>query len=202
VDDESGVSDVGRNVPSMSATEPIEHSGMTAEELFELPDDGLRHELVEGELRTMTPAGFEHGRVAARILARVLDHADEHELGQVLAAETGFVLRRDPDTVRAPDVAFVAVDRLPQGTVSGFGHVAPDLVVEVVSPSDRASEVSSKAEAWLDAGVRLVWVVDPQARLAAVHHPGGLVTVLREDGVLDGEEVLPGFRMPLSTVFR
>jgi Uma2 family endonuclease len=202
VDDESDVSDVGHSAPSMSATAPIEHPGMTAEELFELPDDGLRHELVEGELRTTTPAGFEHGRVAARILARVLDHADEHELGSVLAAETGFVLGRDPDTVRAPDVPFVAADRLPTQPEPGFGRIVPDLVVEVVSPWDRASEVSSTAAMWLDAGVRLVWVVDPQARLASVHHPGGQVTVLREDGVLEGEGVLPGFRLPSATLFR
>jgi Uma2 family endonuclease len=170
---------------------------MTAEELFELPDDGMRHELVEGELRTMTPAGFEHGRVALRLGAQILRHVEAQSLGAVLAAETGFVLRRDPDTVRAPDVAFVAADRLPV-TGRGFAELAPDLVVEVVSPSDRASEVAAKAAMWLDAGVRLVWVVDPQARLAAVHHPGGLVTVLREDGVLDGEDVLPGFRLPLA----
>jgi Uma2 family endonuclease len=201
VDDESDTSEVGSNVPAMSATAPIEHPGVTAEELFELPDDGLRHELVEGEQRTMAPAGFDHGRVALRIGARILDHVEQQLLGEVLAAETGFVLARGPDTVRAPDVAFVAAERVPAET-RGFAELAPDLVVEVVSPSDRASEVSSKAAMWLDAGVRLVWVVDPQARLAAVHHPGGLVTVLRADGVLDGEDVLPGFRLPLSTVFR
>jgi Uma2 family endonuclease len=200
VDDESDGSDVRRSVTPVSATAPIERPGMTAEELFELQDDGLRHELVEGELRTMAPAGFDHGRVALRIGARILAHVEEQLLGEVLAAETGFVLARDPDTVRAPDVAFVASERAPLGT-RGFPELAPDLVVEVVSPSDRASEVASKAAMWIDAGVRLVWVVDPQARLAAVHHPGGLVTVLREDGVLDGEDVLPGFRLPLTTVF-
>ena len=175
MDDESGVSDVGSSVPSMSATAPIEHPGMTAEELFELPDDGLRRGARRGELHTMTPAGAEHGRVALQIGARILGHAELHALGETYAAETGFVLRRGPDTVRAPDVAFVATDRLPPSPEPGFGRSVPDLVVEVVSPWDRASEVSSKAEAWLDAGVRLVWVVDPQARLAAVHHPGGLV---------------------------
>jgi Uma2 family endonuclease len=200
VDDESDGSGVRRSVTPVSATAPIERPGMTAEELFELQDDGLRHELVEGELRTMAPAGFDHGRVALRIGARILAHVEEHLLGEVLAAETGFVLARDPDTVRAPDVAFVASERAPSGT-RGFAELAPDLVVEVVSPTDRASEVASKAAMWIDAGVRLVWVVDPQARLAAVHHPGGLVTVLREDGVLDGEDVLPGFRLPLSTLF-
>ena len=200
MDDASEVSDPGRSVGPMSAT-AARPRGMTAEELFDLPDDHMRHELVEGELRTMSPAGGEHGRVALRIGARVLDHVDEHGLGVAFAAETGFVLRRAPDTVRAPDVAFVASARLPAASGRGFPELAPDLVVEVVSPSDRASEVAAKAAMWLDAGVRLVWVVDPQARLAAVHHPGGLVTVLREDGALDGEDVLPGFRLPLAPLF-
>jgi Uma2 family endonuclease len=200
VDDDSGVSDGGASVPSMSATAPIEPLGMTAEELLDLPDDGMRHELVEGELRTMPPAGFEHGRVAVRVAARLLEYVDENGAGDVLAAETGFLLRRGPDTVRAPDAAFVAAGRVMPNTRT-FAELAPDLVVEVVSPSDRASDVASKATEWLDAGVRLVWVVDPQARLAAVHHPGGVVTVLRDDGVLDGEDVLPGFRLALSSLF-
>jgi len=202
VDDDSGVSDAAGSVPPVSATAPIEPLRMTAEELFDLPDDGMRHELVEGELLTMTPAGAEHGRVALRVGARILAHVEEQGLGEAYAAETGFVVHRGPDTVRAPDVAFVAAERLTGDRVRGFAELAPDLVVEVVSPSDRATEVASKAEMWLDAGVRLVWVVDPQARLAAVHHPGGLVTVLREDGVLDGEDVLPGFTLPLESLFR
>jgi Uma2 family endonuclease len=202
VDDESALSVPPRSVIPVSVSAPIEHLGMTAEELFELPDDGMRHELVEGELRTMTRAGFEHGRAAARILARLLEHVEERDLGAVLAAETGFVVHRDPDTVRAPDVAFVATERLPPAATGGFAELAPDLVVEVVSPSDRASEVASKAAMWLDAGVRLVWVVDPQARQATVHHPGGRDRVLRNDGVLDGEDVLPGFRLPLMSIFR
>jgi len=202
VDDGSGGSDVGRSVTPVSATAPIEPVGMTAEELFELPDDGMRHELVEGELRTMTPAGESHGWVALKIGARILDHVEREALGRAYAAETGFLLQRGPDTVRAPDVAFVAADRLTSQPLPGFAELAPDLVVEVVSPSDRASEVSAKAAMWLDAGARLVWVVDPQARLAAVHHPGGLGIVLREDGALDGEDVLPGFRLPLADLFR
>jgi Uma2 family endonuclease len=201
VDDDSDVSGAVGSVPPVSATAPMQPLAMTAEELSELPDDGMRHELVEGELRTMTPAGFEHGRLALRMGARILDHVEKHGLGEVLAAETGFLLHRQPDTVRAPDVAFVSADRMPTAAVPGFAELAPDLVVEVVSPSDRASDVAAKAAMWLDAGVRLVWVVDPQARLAAAHHPGGLVTVLREDGVLDGEDVLPGFRLRLSSLF-
>jgi Uma2 family endonuclease len=201
VDDESEMSDAGPSVAPMSATAPIQPLGMTAEELLELPDDGMRHELVEGELRTMAPAGAEHGWVALVIGSKIFEHVERQGLGRAYAAETGFVLRRGPDTVRAPDVAFVAADRVPARAGEGFLEPAPDLVVEVVSPSDRASEVAAKAAMWLDAGVRLVWVVDSQARLAAVHHPGGLVTVLREDGTLDGEDVLRGFRLPLAPLF-
>jgi Uma2 family endonuclease len=202
VDDESGMSDPGRSVAPMGATAPIEPLGMTAEELLELPDDGMRHELVEGELQTTTPAGERHGWVALGIGARIFEHVERGGLGRAYAVETGFVLHRGPDTVRAPDVAFVAAGRLTDEPAAGFAEVTPDLVVEVVSPSDRASDVSSKAATWSDAGVRLVWVVDPQARLAAVHHPDGRVTVVREDGVLDGEDVLPGFRLPLASIFR
>jgi Uma2 family endonuclease len=201
VDDESGVSDPGRSVGPVSATAPIEPLGMTAEELFDLPDDGMRHELVEGELRTMTPAGYDHGRAVMRIGARILEHVEAHDLGEVLAAETGFVVHRRPDTVRAPDVAFVAHDRVPQAEVPGFPDLVPDLVVEVVSPSDRASDVSAKAAMWVDAGVRLVWIVDPQARLATVYRPGGLAAVVGADGSLDGEDVLPGLRLALRSIF-
>ena len=132
----SEVSDPGRSVGPMSATAPIVPLGMTAEELFELPDDHMRHELVAGDLRTMAPAGFDHGRLALLIGARILDHVEQHRAGEVLAAETGSILRRAPDTVRAPDVAFVAAERVPE-VGRGFPESAPDLVVEVVSPRHR-----------------------------------------------------------------
>src|SRR5690349_1239724 len=106
----------------MSATAPIQPFGMTAEELLELPDDDMRHELVEGELRTMAPAGEGHGWVAMTVGARIFGHVERHDLGRVYAAETGFVLRRAPDTVRAPDVAFVAADRVP-GKARGFAEL-------------------------------------------------------------------------------
>ena len=148
---------------------------MTAEELFELPDDGLRHELVEGELHTMTPVGGKPRMGGPRALeARPFDHVERAGLGRAYAAETRFVLHRE-----GPGHGSGSRRRVRRGgpgavETRGFAELAPDLVVEVVSPSDRASEVASNAEAWLDAGVRLVWVVDPQARLAAVHRPGGL----------------------------
>ena len=184
------------------STAPASHTvPMTAEQLLQLPDDGMRHELVEGELRTMAPAGARHGLIAAALLVRVGSFVEERRSGAVLAAETGFRLRRDPDTVRAPDVAFVRADRLAEAEVPGFAELAPDLVAEVVSPNDRAAEVTGKALAWLDAGVRLVWVVDPEIRTVTVYRRDG-VTVLRAGDVLDGEDVLPGFVLPLPELWR
>jgi Uma2 family endonuclease len=175
---------------------------MTAEELFDLPDDGMRHELVEGELRTMPPAGFEHGDVAMELAFHVTAFVRQHRLGTVLAAETGFVLRRDPDTVRAPDVAFVRADRVPpRDDRRRFAELAPDLVVEVTSPSDRAAEVNSKVALWLDAGVRLVWVVDPESGIVVAHQPAGVAHLFRGDDVLDGGDVLPGFSLSLRDLF-
>ncbi|HYY12043.1 MAG TPA: Uma2 family endonuclease [Kineosporiaceae bacterium] len=173
---------------------------MTAEQLLDLPDDGLRHELVEGTLRTMTPAGGHHGRISARLLVRMGVFVEAQGLGEVFAAETGFWLRQDPDTVRAPDVAFVRADRAPDARVPGFVPLVPDLAAEVVSPNDRAVEVAGKALSWLDAGVRLVWVVDPENRTVTVYRPDG-VGVLRGQDVLSGEDVLPGFALLLHELW-
>ncbi len=172
---------------------------LRAEDLYDLPDDGRRYELVRGELRSMPPAGFRHGLVCTNVIASLGTFVTEHGLGAVVSNDTGFILERDPDTLRGPDIAFVALDRLPEDQ-SGFPELAPDLVVEVVSPNDRIQDVIEKARQYLDAGVRLVWVVDPRSRTATVHRPDG-GTVLIGDAALDGEDVLPGFRLPLPELF-
>lgn len=175
---------------------------LSADDLLALPDDGMRHELVCGELRTMTPSGYRHGRVTAR-LARLVDtHAAAQQLGDTLGAETGFRLASDPDTVRAPDVAFVSRERIAQVAPSrGFGIGAPDLVAEVVSPGDAYEEVEEKVLDWLRAGTRLVWVVNPRARTVRVHEPHGRITLLGETDALTGGEVLPGFRCQVAELF-
>lgn len=173
---------------------------VTAEELLDVPDDGLRRELVDGVVRTMAPAGAMHGRAGADLLFEVMVHVRANSLGAVYTAETGFRIARDPDTVRAPDVAFVRADRVAEADVPGFPDLAPDLVAEVVSPGDRATEVTAKALAWLDAGVRLVWLVDRPTRSVTVHSRGA-TRVLRDDDVLDGGDVLPGFTLPLSRLW-
>ncbi|RBY79518.1 Uma2 family endonuclease [Geodermatophilus sp. TF02-6] len=185
----------------MTTAPAAQAASMTAEQLLELPDDGLRHELVEGVLRTMAPAGARHGSVAARLLLRVGVFVEQQRLGRLYAAETGFRLRRDPDTVRAPDVAFVRADRVADAEVPGFLPLAPDLVAEVVGPTDRAAEVTGEALAWLDAGARLVWVVDPENRTVTVYRPEG-AGVRRGQDALDGEDVLPGFTLPLPELWR
>lgn len=175
---------------------------MTAEQLLDLPDDGLRHELVRGELRTMPPAGYRHGRVSNRVARRIDAFVMERGLGEVLTNDPGFLIERGPDTVRAPDVAFVSTARIPPPDADeGFVATVPDLVVEVVSPHDRASEVTQKALDWLAAGARLVWVLDPKTRSAAVHRPGGNDSLLIGDAELDGEDVLPGFHLRLAQLF-
>src|SRR5262245_917574 len=133
---------------------------VTAAELSRLPADGFRYELIEGELRRMTPAGYRHGLVTMRFAWRLASHVEAHDLGTVCAAETGFLLSSNPDTVRAPDIAFVASPRQrDEESTSGYWPGAPDLIVEVLSPSDTYSEVESKVLAWLDAGARIALVL-------------------------------------------
>ena len=174
----------------------------TAAELERLPDDGFRYELVCGELRKMTPAGNEHGRIAALVTISLGQHVLANRLGSIYAAETGFRLASDPDTVRAPDAAFVSQARLDAvGVVAGYWPGAPDLAVEVVSPGDRSGEVAEKVAAWLAAGTQMVVVVEPRQRTVAVHRTPGAVDVLREGDVLEGGEVVPGWKVSLAALF-
>ncbi|HEV8636259.1 MAG TPA: Uma2 family endonuclease [Chloroflexota bacterium] len=171
---------------------------MTAEELMALPDDGLRRELVRGEVRTMPPARDPHGRAAASVASHMARFLYERPVAELRAAETGFLLSRDPDTVRAPDVAVVPIERLPpEGEAEGYFEGAPDLVVEVVSPGDTAADVQEKVVEWLAAGARLVWVVYLRGPSLVVHLPDRTSRTLAADDEIDGGEVLPGFRMRL-----
>jgi Uma2 family endonuclease len=171
----------------------VEPKLMTAEELECLPDDGQRHELVRGELRTMSPGGGEHGSIASDVHLSLGPHVRAHNLGQTYIADTGFRLTTGPDTVRAPDVAFVRRERvLEAGLVRGYWPDAPDLAIEVISPNDLYTEVEEKVAQWLEHGTRLVFVVNPRRRTVAVHRPGQPVRILGLDDVLDGEDVVPG----------
>ena len=174
---------------------------LTAEELAQLPAvESARHELVRGELVTMAPPGFGHGQDALAIGSRLRAHVRQHSGGHVVV-EAGFVLERDPDTVRAPDVAFVRHDRVPEGGVSGFFDGPPDLAVEVVSPSDTAAEVVEKVREYLDAGTRLVWVVERRTRTITVYRPDGTAQLLTAGDTLQGEDVVGGFSVRVEEIF-
>ncbi len=176
-------------------------SQMTAERLLhEAPVLG-RCELVRGELQMMSPAGSRHGAVTLRIATLLANHVETQGLGQVFAAETGFILGRDPDTVRAPDVAFVGRDRLAGGLPAGYFPGPPDLVVEVLSPDDRSAAVAAKTADWLAAGARLVWNVDPAARVLVSHAAEGTVARFMPAATVSAGDVAPGFDLPLERVF-
>jgi Uma2 family endonuclease len=175
---------------------------MTADELWALAKDGQRHELVQGELRTMAPAGFEHGGVSINLSTPMDVHARANDLGLVVGSETGFLIERNPDTVRAPDVGFVSKGRLRStGIPQKYFPGAPDAAAEVVSPGDTINEVDAKVQQWLDAGTRLVWVINPRRREVTVYALGARPVVLTEADVLDGQDVIPGFRIAVKDLF-
>lgn len=173
---------------------------MTADELLRAPIPNKRTELLRGVLVVREPAGSTHGIVAMNLGIELGTFVRRAGAGAVFAAETGFKLASNPDTVRAPDVAFVARERVPPRSARGFPALAPDLVVEVLSPDDRPGEVLAKVGDWLQAGTRLVWVVDPERRQARVYREDGSEAVVTEQGTLDGESVLPGFSCSLEAI--
>lgn len=173
---------------------------MTAEELMQLPDDGNVYELDEGRLICMPPAGMRSSRVTVELLLRLCGFVKAHDLGFCSEGQGGVLLFRGPDTVRAPDISFISKERAAAAGV-GYYPGAPDLAIEVLSPSDRPSRVSRKVQQYLAAGARLVWVIDPEDRTAAVYRPDHEMLLLEADGVLDGADVLPGFRLPLAEIW-
>lgn len=175
---------------------------MTADDLLRMPDDNFRYELVRGELRKMAPSGHTHGRVAINFAWPLTQYVKTHDLGIVYAAETGFVISTNPDTVRAPDVAFVSRKRVDEvGDVGGYWPGAPDLAVEVLSPGDSYTEVEEKVFDWLAAGACMVVVVNPRHRTATVYRSRTDIVVLTERDTLDGGDVVPGWTMPIQEIF-
>lgn len=176
---------------------------ITADEFLDWPDEpGCRQELIRGEVVSMSLAGGEHGKVALEIGRLISNHVKPLGLGKTYAAETGFIVEHNPDTVRGADVAFVSIERLALIT-NRKKHIpfGPDLAVEVRSPNDRDDEVEEKTRMWLAAGSLLVWVVDPESRTVEVHRPGSEPVTLRDDQEIDAGDVIPGFRCRVADFF-
>ena len=194
------MAEIQRNQPkskSLSAQPTL----LTAEDLWKQPDE-YRYELVKGVIRRMPLAGFEHGIRSAKIGGRLDTHVERHKLGYVCGAETGFKIAQNPDTVRAPDAAFVrqaTIDE--QGISKGYWEGAPDLAVEVISPGDTYTEVAEKVDEWLNAGCAMVWVINPRRKTVEVYRSPEDMTVLREDGILEGGDVIAGFQCYVRDLF-
>jgi Uma2 family endonuclease len=175
---------------------------VTADDLLRMPDDGFLYELVGGELRRMSPASYRHGKIIINITTPLDQHVRAHQLGDVYAAETGFKLASDPDTVRAPDVSFVRRERVEAvGEGECFWPGAPDLAIEVISPNHLYTEVEEKAMDFLAAGTGMVLVVNPRKHTVTLYRALGDIRILTENDVIDGEDVVPGWRLPVRDVF-
>src|SRR5438874_7955946 len=172
----------------------------TADDLLRFRMPGKTAELLRGVLVVREPPSTSHGGRAARLTARLGTFVERAGLGEVFAQDTGFKIEHDPDTVRAPDVAFVARDRVAHIPDEGYAELAPDWVAEIVSPNDRPGEVLEKVGQWLGAGVRVVWVLDQKRGDARIYRADGTISTVEPDGELNGEDVLPGFRCPLRDI--
>jgi Uma2 family endonuclease len=175
---------------------------MTADDLLRMSRGKVRYELIEGVLRVMEPAGAKHGIIAVRFTWRLAQHVEQQGLGEVFAAETGFLLARDPDTVRAPDIAFVRRERLEEvGEIEGYWPGAPDLAVEVISPGDTCAEVEAEAIMWLEAGTSMVLALNPRNRTVTVYRSFTAITILSEDDILDIGDIVDGFSVAVRELF-
>lgn len=182
---------------------------LTAEELLLYPLPDKRVELVRGHVVVRQPPGMRHGESAVRVLVAIslflerdrIAHGATQARGRLLTCDAGFTIARDPDTVRAPDVAYVSRARWSGAMPLGYGEFAPDLAVEIRSPSDRPGAVLAKVGDWLEAGSLLVWVIDPQHREVSVYRADGSQALLGPPDTLDGGELLPGFHLALAELF-
>ena len=188
-----------------TATKPIAKPAaklLTAEDLLRLDSEGVRGELIRGELSETMPTGREHGEIVVNLSAELRNFVKPRKLGVLTASDSGVLLERDPDTVRELDIAFFSADRgASGGRVTGYAEAVPDLVAEIASPNDSRTAVNDKALMWLRYGARLVWVVRPDVRAVDVHREGSPVVALGENDALDGMDVLPGFSCAVRDIF-
>lgn len=181
---------------------PATTTHLTAEDLLRMPDDGHRYELDRGELVQPPMSSFNSSRIAVKISTAVQTFVSTQGLGHVAGADGAYILARDPDVVRVPDVSFVRAERMPpEEQWSRVLELAPDLAVEVISPSDTVRDSLDKVREYLDAGVRLVWVVQPSRRMVTVYYPDRTARLYYDDATLDGGDLLPGFTLPVADIF-
>jgi Uma2 family endonuclease len=175
---------------------------MTAEELLQLPDDDLRHELINGELVTMPLPKVPHGRAAIRLGVPLTQFVWDRDLGEVYIGDVGFQLSWNPDTVLGPDVSFISKERLKEaGEVSGYWQGPPDLAVEVLSPGDRPGKVNKKISQWLRLGTKQVWVVAPKHGTLTIYRSETDITTFSGSDYLESQDLFPGFRLSLDRIF-
>ena len=185
----------------MTTTTPTGAKLLTAADLLRLDGEGVRGELIRGVLCETMPAEHEHGGIVTKLVIRLGNSVGQRARGTLVASDSGLWLDRDPDTVREPDIAFTPAEKIPlDSRITGYAEVAPELVVEVASPSDSRRDVHDKAHMWLNHGVLLVWVVQPETRTVDVCRPGQAIVTLGDQDALDGLDVLPGFTCDLSAV--
>ena len=187
---------------TQQALTPTGNRLITADELLKMHSKGKRGELVRGEFIPKMPVGEEHGAIVGNLVGYLWLSVRPNRLGRIVASDSGVRVETNPDTVREPDIAFISSERRPRGTfVPGYTEIPPDLVVEVVSPSDRQPAINDKARMWVDAGVRLVWVLWPETKMIEIHRAGEPVTTLREADTLTGMDVIPQFTCPVQDIF-
>jgi Uma2 family endonuclease len=176
----------------------------TAEQLLALPTGlGKRYELVAGELRTMSPSGWQHGMIVDNVQFLLGSYIRRQNLGRCFGAETGFTLRRNPDTVRAPDFSYISQQRIPSDlSPRGYWPGAPDLAVEVLSPGDSTGGVDEKIEDWLAAGCKAVWIIDPKLQTVTVYQSTTNVKLWTAGETLVGDPVVSGFSCQVDELFR
>ena len=176
---------------------------MTADELLELPRGQHRYELINGELKTMSPASHAHGRIAIRVGASMAQFVWQNDLGEAYAAETGFLLRTKPDTVLAPDFAFISKQRASEGRdQKGFWPGPPDVAIEVLSPSESGPQARKKVGQWLDYGTKQVWIVNPKNETVTIYRSSGDTTSFSDEETVEADDVLPGFRIAVKEIFK
>ncbi len=183
------------SMPSLIETQLI-----TGEELLEMPGIGPC-ELVEGRIVPMSPTGGKHGLIEATVVYELKAFVDQKKLGWVLTGEAGIFTKRNPDTVRGADIAFISKKRLPQGAPAGFLEVAPELVVEIISPGNPRKEIDKKIKEYLNIGVKWVWLIDPKNRSCMVYRSQTDVQKLTENDSLVGDEILAGFEIKIAKFF-